>query len=285
MDDDDTALRARLRAAEAAAREAGAFVLERLGDVTGLQTKSTSKDLVTDIDIEAGRRAIGSLLASFPEDGVIVEEPAALEGAKPAPAGGPAFSWLIDPLDGTTSYVHSYPYFSVSIALLARGKPVAGVVFAPVDDECFSAAEGHGATLNGRAIFTSSVSSLDEALLITGFPYDRSWPLERQIRILYAMLGRVHGIRRGGSAALDLCYVAAGRADGYWELAMKDWDLAAGAVILREAGGKIHGFDGADWEPGAAEVVGTNGPLQDEVQAVIRNADPGAVPRALPSLL
>jgi myo-inositol-1(or 4)-monophosphatase len=294
----------RLALAEDAARQAGALLMERLGGVRHIETKTSSKDLVTETDIDSGRLIVSLVLERFPKDAIVTEEPAALDGLDVAPpqaaapisadatqappgsaaAAGPEFTWVIDPLDGTTSYVHTFPYFAVSVAVLQDGVPAAGVVYAPVADECFTAMRGSGACLNGTPLATSGRSSVDEALLVTGFAYDRGWPLERQIRILYALLARVHGVRRNGAAALDLCQVAAGRADGYWELEMKDWDLAAGAVILREGGGRITGFDGQDWVPGVKDVVATNGPLHTELLDAVTKADIGPVPHPIPPL-
>lgn len=275
---------ARLEVARDAAREAGALLMEHIGRVSHVVAKTTSVDLVTEVDIASGRAILTRLLAAFPGDGAITEEPASLEGLKPAHAGDARFVWVVDPLDGTTSYVHTFPYFCVSIALLLDGRPVAGAIYAPADDELFAAVEGGPATLNGRPIGVSARRELSEALLVTGFSYDRTWPLERQIRMQYAFLKRVQGLRRNGAAALDLCYVAAGRADGYWELEMKDWDLAAGAVILRAAGGRITGFDGADWVGGVADVIATNGPLHEPMLKVVSETDPGREPRELPAL-
>lgn len=275
---------ARLDVARDAAREAGALLMRHIGRVSDVVTKTTSVDLVTEVDIASGRAVLTRLLGAFPDDGAITEEPASLEGLKPVPAGEARYVWVVDPLDGTTSYVHTFPYFCVSIALLRDGRPVAGAIYAPVDDELFAAVEGGPATLNGRPIGVSARRELNEALLVTGFSYDRTWPLERQIRMQYAFLKRVQGLRRNGAAALDLCYVAAGRADGYWELEMKDWDLAAGAVILRAAGGLMTGFDGTDWMPGVTDVVASNGPLHEAMLQVVHDADPGLEPRELPEL-
>lgn len=279
------AICARLQVAEAAARESGRLLLDRLGHVREVTTKSSSMDLVTEVDVASGKSAVARILAAFPDDAVITEEPAILEGVAVAPASRAEYVWVIDPLDGTTSYVHTFPYFSVSIALFEGGVPVAGVVYAPIDDECFTGIAGEGSWLDGRPLATSRRSSIEEALLITGFSYDRSWPLERQIRILYAFLKHVHGIRRSGSAALDLCYVAAGRADGYWELEMKDWDLAAGAVILRGAGGKLTGFGGSDWVPGVVDVIASNSAMHDELARIVGEADLGSTPRDLAPLV
>jgi myo-inositol-1(or 4)-monophosphatase len=290
---DDLSARAEL--AEQAARQAGELLLERLGHVKRIETKTSTKDLVTETDIDSGRLIASLVLDRFGADAIVTEEPAALDGLPArAPATGdasasagesaPPYTWVIDPLDGTTSFVHTFPYFAVSIAVLDGGVPAAGVVYAPFFDECFTAIAGRGAFLNGVPIEASRRSSVDEALLITGFAYDRGWPLERQIRILYSLLKRVQGLRRNGAAALDLCQVAAGRADGYWELEMKDWDLAAGAVILREAGGRITGLDGRDWLPGIKDVVATNGPLHDDLLNAVAAADVGPDPKPLPQI-
>ncbi|HET6498820.1 MAG TPA: inositol monophosphatase family protein, partial [Coriobacteriia bacterium] len=212
--------------------------------------------------------------ASEPTASILVEEEEvhAITGVVPGDAAG-ARVWLIDPLDGTTSFIHGFPAYSVSVALLRHGRPVVGAVVDAFHDTTMCAAEGLGATLDGVAVRCSSVSRLDEALLITGFPYDRGRPLDRQLAVLARFLrAPVHGIRRDGSAALDCCHVAAGRADGFWEYGLQPWDTAAGAVICREAGARVTDIHGREWSPARdTGIIVANPVLHDAMLAVIRS--------------
>ena len=166
--------------------------------------------------------------------------------------------WVIDPLDGTTSYVHGYPCYSVSVALLRDGAPVAAAVYNAAADEMNAAARGEGATMNGVALHVTDAGAIERSLLITGFPYDRTVMLDRQLAVFTRLVRRVHGIRRDGSAAIDCCHVAAGRADGFWEFELKCWDTAAGALIATEAGALVTDFAGRPWSVATTDTLVAN---------------------------
>jgi len=264
-----------LNTAVEAAHAGGELLCEKLGRVREVITKSSTMDLVTEVDVESGRRIISVVRERYPDHGLLVEEPAMLDGV---PDGEGDITWVIDPLDGTTSFVHTYPFFAVSIAArreLGDGdhELVAGVVFNPATDELFAASVGGGATLNGEPIRVSAAPDIAHSLLGSGFSYDRGEPLARELAILAEVMKSAHDVRRDGSAALDLCCVACGRTDGYWELEMKPWDLSAGALILREAGGRISDFAGGDWMAPQKDVVATNGIIHEELLASVARAE------------
>lgn len=271
-------MRYELDAAIAAARAGAEIVRARASETGAARTKSTATDLVTDVDIDAGIAVVRSLLRADPAARVVVEEDEVYEatGVTPGELSGREV-WVIDPIDGTTSFVHGFPAYSVSVALLRDGRPVAGAVADVPRDQIMSAAEGCGASLDGAPVHSSDVSRLDEALLVTGFPYDRGHTLERQLSILAAFLRTpVHGVRRDGSAALDCCHVAAGRADGFWEYGLQPWDTAAGAIICREAGAVVTHLDGREWSPaGDTGIIAANPALHEQMLRLIRAADPG----------
>ncbi len=194
-------------------------------------------DLVTEIDKRSEDYLLGMVRSHFPDHSIEAEESGVFAGLDEA-------RWYIDPLDGTTNYAHDIPIFCVSIAFAQNGRVQLGVVYDPMRDECFRAERGKGATLNGSPISVSSITELSHSLLASGFPYDIASGKNDNLE-QYAHFTRLtQGVRRSGSAALDLCYVAAGRCDGYWELAVESWDLAAGALIVEEAGGRITRADG-----------------------------------------
>lgn len=261
---------------EEAARHAGSLLRRRAGrpGVTG--TKSSDVDMVTEVDIASGVDIVTRLMSEDPAATFVVEEPEVygLTGAREGLLTDPAV-WVIDPIDGTTSFIHGFPAFSVSIARLEHGEPVAGVIYNVPGDEMFSAAAGAGATLNGGLIRTSDADAIPRSLLVTGFPYDRGAPLQRQLAIFGEILRTVHGIRRDGSAALDCCHVACGRADGFWEFGLKPWDTSAGMLIAREAGAVLSAVDGSPWTPGTADVVVAAPRLHPALLAAIQKADPG----------
>jgi len=177
--------------------------------------------------------------------------------------------WIIDPLDGTTNFAHGYPFYCVSIAVEEKGEIVCGAVYDPVREEMFSAARGAGAYRNGERLKVSNVDRLSQALLITGFPYNFRERLDTVIRQFGKFLVASQAVRRGGSAALDLCYVASGRLDGFWELYLQPWDTAAGHVILEEAGGRVTDFKGGPFSIYNKETLASNGLLHDEMRAVL----------------
>lgn len=223
-----------------AARRAGELMVRHLNQLETLQIDEKGRnDFVTQIDRSAEQAIIELILDHYPDHSILAEESGA--------AGSHEYQWIIDPLDGTTNYVHGFPVFSVSIAVAYKGELQHGVVYDPLRQEIFTASRGEGAQLDGRRIRVSKLATLGRALVATGFPYRRS---EENIDGYLAMLREVMintaGVRRPGSAALDLCYVAAGRVDGFWELGLKKWDIAAGALMIREAGGRISDFRGTD---------------------------------------
>ena len=177
--------------------------------------------------------------------------------------------WFVDPLDGTTNYAHSYPRFCVSIAFAHRGRIHVGVVFVPMSGEMFSAVKGNGSYLNGRRIRVSKASKLEQSLVCTGFSYNRRWAL-RNLEYWKRFLLKAQAIRRDGSAALDLCYTACGRFDGFWELRLSPWDVAAGALIVTEAGGQVTGLGGQPFDLYAKEILASNGRIHPAMQRILR---------------
>ncbi|HEX6941003.1 MAG TPA: inositol monophosphatase family protein [Longimicrobiales bacterium] len=207
-------------------------------------------DFVTHVDREAEERILGLVTGRFPDHAVLAEEGAT--AVAEAPAGSPAVAapdaaewlWVIDPLDGTTNFLHGYPMYSASVAVLHRGEPVAGAVVSGATGEEWTALRGGGAFRDGMPIRVSAIDRLKLALIGTGFPFKTIHELPRYLRQLDGVLRRTAGIRRGGSAALDLCHVATGYLDGFWELSLAPWDFAAGALVVREAGGIVTTVDG-----------------------------------------
>ncbi|MDQ3044337.1 MAG: inositol monophosphatase, partial [Chloroflexota bacterium] len=222
-------------------------------------------DLVTDVDRAAEDLIAERLRAAFPDHQLVGEE-----GARGATgtSNASAYRWVIDPLDGTTNYAHGYPHFAVSIGLEYAGTPLLGAIYDPLLDELFVAGAGRGATLNGRRLAVSDTRALIDSLLATGFPYD----LERRGRsnaLWEAFNERSQGVRRAGSAALSLCYVAAGRLDGYWERPIRPWDMAAGALIVVEAGGQISRLAGEPFAIDGGEIVASNRLLHPAILEII----------------
>jgi myo-inositol-1(or 4)-monophosphatase len=249
-----------LELAERAARAAGEVLMSYYGRVAeGLASKTSPTDPVSDADREAERVIRELLSAERPEDGLIAEEGSRIEGVD---AGR---RWIVDPLDGTVNFLYGLRTWAVSIALEDAEGLAVGVVFDPVDDECFSARRGEGAELNGRPISVTQCSSLDRAMVATGFSYESDRRAE-QAELLLELLPRVRDIRRAGAAALDLAYVAAGRVDAYYERGLQRWDEAAGRLLVSEAGGEVADLDG---EPRGVVAAGTEDLLK-ELLAIVR---------------
>jgi len=245
-------------------REAGRIGRERWG--TSLQiTRKGEVDLVTDVDLELQELIGESITRRFPEHVVLGEEGEQEEKAQEA-----EYLWLVDPLDGTTNYVHGHPCFCVSLAMAHRGEVLLGCVYDPLRNELFYAAKGEGATLNGAPLTVSSTSSLISSLLSTGFPYERATLPRNNVSYLARVINRIQGVRRSGSLALDLAYVAAGRLDGHWELYVKPWDTAAGGLMVQEAGGRMSGVAEEGWSPFLDDVVATNGVIHEVLVAALR---------------
>jgi myo-inositol-1(or 4)-monophosphatase len=251
--------------AVALAREAGAVLREGYG-VTHQPEHKGRFDLVTAYDRRAERLILDGLTRRFPGHAVLAEE----SGAH-ASAGAPV-RWIVDPLDGTTNFAHNYPCFCVSIAAEVDGEVVAGAVFDPVRDELFAAARGLGATLNGVRLRVSDIARLEDALLVTGFPYDVREHPENVLPAFEAFLMRAQGVRRDGSAALNLCYVGAGRFDGLWEAGLSPWDIAAGALVVREAGGRISDYAGASHLMDGRPILASNGHVHAEMLEILAAA-------------
>lgn len=253
-----------------AASAAGALIRENWDRPRTIEYKGAI-DLVTSVDREAERQILEILQREFPDHGFLSEEAPAVE------ARSKEYRWIIDPLDGTTNFAHGYPHLSVSIALQQNGRTILGLVYDPLRNECFRAVAGQGAFLNDAPIRVSPVEQLDKALLATGFPYDRRQHADEYLAFFRAFLTRTQGIRRAGSAALDLCYVASGRIDGFWELKLKPWDVAAGALIVAEAGGKVSDFSGNPLSIFGAETLASNGLLHREMAQIIADLQRGGV--------
>ena len=219
-------------------------------------------DLVTSVDRESERKIVEILQGNFPAHSILAEEETNIDAAQSE------YRWIVDPLDGTTNFTHGYPQFCVSIALEQNGEVIVGLVYDPLRRECFRAVRDQGATLNGHQIHASTVNELDKALIATGFPYDHREHADYYLSYFKAFMTRCQGIRRNGAAALDLCYVACGRLDGFWELKLKPWDTAAGALIVAEAGGKLSDFCGAPLLISGNETLAANAHLHDEMVRV-----------------
>lgn len=232
--------------------------------------KKGAIDLVTEVDLECERMCRDVIAQRFPDHDVVAEE----LSSGPGEVAKSSHRWVFDPLDGTTNYAHGLPIFCASLALEIDGRSVVGAVFDPTRRELFTAEMGQGSFLNGTPLGVSSTAQLLDALLVTGFPYDVHQQTSELLQLFGAFLGRARAVRRLGSAALDLCYVAAGRFDGFWEQHLRPWDVAAGALIVGEAGGLVTGMDGSPFDPVAAHLVASNGLIHDSMLAVIRGLAP-----------
>jgi myo-inositol-1(or 4)-monophosphatase len=245
-----------------AARKAGRVLQGRLGRTRRINYKG-AVNLVTEMDFRAERIIVSEIRRHFPEHAFLAEEK--VQEQTPSP-----YRWIIDPLDGTTNYAHGYPTYAVSIALGKEGEIILGVVYDPSREELFVAEKGKGARLNGRRMTVSKTSRLSKSLLATGFPYDlRESPVKNFDHFRNFAL-RTHAVRRCGSAALDLCYVAAGRFDGFWEMKLGPWDLAAGSLIVQEAGGRVTDFRGRRLGLDGRQVLASNSRIHLEMMKILR---------------
>ncbi len=245
------------------AREAGAIQRARYESDLAIDTKSTAVDLVTDVDRACEEAVVRGIRAARPDDGVLAEEGSQVE------AGGAGWRWVVDPLDGTTNYAHGYPCFCVSIGVERAGRPEVGVVYNPLLDELYHAVRGEGAFRNGAAIRVSPERELSRCLLATGFAYDRTHHPEANLGHVADFLRNARALRRDGSAALDLCAVACGRLDGYWEFQLKPWDVSAGALLVEEAGGRVTDRRGVAGPYDGAAVVASNGHVHEAMLGVL----------------
>jgi myo-inositol-1(or 4)-monophosphatase len=245
-----------------AAREAGELLLANMGRRVEVMHKGPI-DLVTEVDLASERLIKGLIATHYPRHAVLGEE-GGETGAEAA-----EYRWVVDPLDGTTNYAHGYPAFCVSIGVEHRGEVILGVVYDPTRDELFAAERGAGATLNNRPIRASPTAPLKQALLATGFPYDISSENFTNLEHFRNFYLHAQAVRRAGSAALDLCYVACGRFDGFWELKLAPWDTAAGTLLVSEAGGRVTHFDGSPFDIRRSGCLASNGRIHDEMMGVL----------------
>jgi len=252
-----------LNIAVRAARAAGDLIVRRMGrlDAIGVTAKSRN-DFVTEVDREAEATIIGIIRKAYPAHGILAEESGGRTGDE--------YCWIIDPLDGTTNYLHGFPQFAVSIALAHRGRLDQGVIFDPLRQELFTASRGAGARLDDRRIRVAERGSLKGALLGTGFPFRKLDELELYMQTLGALIPRTAGVRRAGSAALDLAYVAAGRLDGFWEFGLEKWDIAAGVLMIREAGGMVADPSGGEHYYETGDILTGNPRVLRELVRIVR---------------
>lgn len=248
-----------LQTAKEAAQAGAEVLLHYWGKIKSVECKSAPSDLVTVADRESEARIIQVIKSRFPDHTILAEESGLESGRQDD------YLWIIDPLDGTTNYTHGYPMVSISIALTLKGEPLVGVVHNPILKEFFEAKKGDGALLNGQKIAVTCVEELSSSLLATGFAYDRLKTPETNYKEFAYFTQLTHGVRRGGSAALDLAYVACGRLDGYWERGLKSWDIAAGALLVTEAGGRVSNYDLSPLDLKSGKVLATNGRLHQAI--------------------
>lgn len=249
-----TAVDAVLRAGELQMAQFGRhFHVEKKGKI----------DLVTEVDLAVERMFRDMIASRFPDHQVLAEE---LGGAAAVPRGA---CWVFDPIDGTTNFTHGLPIFCASLALEIDGAAQVAAVYDPTRKELFTAERGRGAFLNGERLHVSHAETLVDAMLVTGFPYDVHSRVDEIVGLFGAFIGRARAVRRLGSAAIDLCYVAAGRMDGFWESDLKPWDIAGGALLVAEAGGRITGIDGSPFSSRGGSVCASNGHIHDQMLGVV----------------
>jgi myo-inositol-1(or 4)-monophosphatase len=241
---------------------AGDLQIAKFG--TGVRVeKKGAIDLVTEVDLDVERMFRALVAERFPDHDVLAEELA-------ADARGASHRWVFDPLDGTTNFAHGVPIFCASLALEIDGQAVVGAVYDPNRRELFTAEAGVGSWLNGQRLAASGNATVLEAMLVTGFPYDVHQRADEFLAVFARLLKQARAIRRLGSAAIDICWVAAGRMDGFWEASLKPWDTRAAALILEEAGGRVTGMDGGVWNPDGGHILATNGLIHEEILQILR---------------
>jgi myo-inositol-1(or 4)-monophosphatase len=251
-----------LKTAIKAAKEAGVIIIESMKNKKIIDYKS-AVNILTDTDLKSEKKIISIIKEKFPDHSFYTEEDLGKKTAS-------NHLWIIDPLDGTTNFFHTFPHFCVSIAHLFKGKVDLGVIFDPFKKELFYAEVGKDAFLNNKKITVSNTKKLFDALLITGFAYERGEILKRNLKFIEKFFDvGIQGIRRTGSAALDLCYVACGRADGYWEFAIKPWDHAAGSLIVKEAGGETTKINGEKYEVFKNDILVSNSKIHEQMLKVL----------------
>lgn len=265
-----------LRDAVKIAHEAGKLLAEFYRMRVGFELKGDF-DLVTEADRASERLVVQRILAHYPDHSIVAEEGGGREGSS-------EFRWFVDPLDGTTNFAHGYPAFNVTIALAKGEEMIAGVVYDPLREEMFAAEKGSGAYLNDQKIRVSSAGRLADSLVSTGFP-SRKRGQNVNIHFYYQLAMTTHGVRRGGSAALDLSYVACGRLDGFWEFGLNPWDMAAGTLLVTEAGGICTDMRGKPHGMKSADLLVDNGHIHEETLAMFRQIFAGDYPHPIPTIV
>jgi myo-inositol-1(or 4)-monophosphatase len=255
-----------LATALTAAKKAGFLLKKNLNRKLTISYKGR-KNLVTEMDKKSERLIIRYIKDRYPSHTILSEESGLSDNAHSV------YKWIIDPLDGTTNYAHGFNFFAVSIALMKKNQIVAGVVYDPVRNELFSAAKACGAYLNNKRIKVSRIKTLTEALLSTGFPYKLGKAMNRNIGYFISFMMKAQAVRRPGSASLDLCYVAAGRFDGFWEMELHPWDTAAGLLIVQEAGGKVTNFKGERFDPFMKQIMAANPKVHRQMLCILGKGD------------
>ncbi|OGW09827.1 MAG: hypothetical protein A2W77_06020 [Nitrospinae bacterium RIFCSPLOWO2_12_39_16] len=267
-----------LKIAIEAVKEAGKIQEEKFGENFKIEHKGEI-NLVTEVDYQCEKVIIDIIKRHYPEHEILTEEAGSVKGLPPSHSpltkGGQMegkYKWIIDPLDGTTNYAHSYPCFCASVGLEIDGEIVAGAVYNPMIDELFTSIKGEGAYLNGNRIRVSKIGDINKSLLATGFPYDIRESKENNLNHFCNFAVRAQAIRRPGSAVLDLCYLAAGRFDGFWELKLYPWDMAASSLIVKESGGMITDFKGSEFSIYKGEMLASNGLIHKEMINILNLA-------------
>ncbi len=253
-----------LQIAKKLAYDAGKMALKFQEKGFSVSTKSSPVDLVTEADKACEALILKTIRAHFPDHSILSEETAALDQ-------GGDYKWIVDPIDGTTNFAHGLPLYAISIAIVYKGKPIIGVVEIPALKESFWAQEGRGAYIGNKEIHVSKTAKLQQGVFATGFPYAREGERYKKNMALFdAFYQAGQGVRRFGSAAIDLCFTAAGRFDGFWEYSLKPWDVAAGKIIMEEAGGMVTNMDGSLFNPKLENILASNGLLHSEMLRVIK---------------
>ncbi|MGB3299412.1 MAG: inositol monophosphatase family protein [Phormidesmis sp.] len=257
-----------LDVATEAACAGGAVLQHYWGNLADIRQKGRPGDLVTEADKAAEKEVLAVLALHFPNHAILAEE----SGSIGQPSNG--LLWAVDPLDGTTNYTHQYPFCGCSVGLLIDGKPVVGAVFDPVHNALFRAAKGLGATCNREPISVSSAESLADSLLVTGFGYDRRETIDNNYAEFCHLTHLTQGVRRGGAASMDLAYVACGRLEGYWERGLSPWDVAAGVILVEEAGGQVTAYDQSPFDIKSGRILATNGKIHGHLSNVLKDVKP-----------
>ncbi|MCR8643045.1 inositol monophosphatase [Paenibacillus sp. N1-5-1-14] len=258
------------------ASKAGEWIKSKLGNIREVNLKQSSQDLVTEIDKGAEKLIRNLILTHFPDHSILGEE-----GVEPGPAASAQalremsdaeYLWIVDPIDGTTNFVHGFPFFCVSIALAHRGEVIVAAIYDPMRDELFVAEKGKGAYLRGKVLEVSGEETLAQALVATGFPPDQQYALPLNLAGVNVISPQVRNLRVAGSAALHMAYVASGRLSGFWEIGLNAWDVAAGALLIQEAGGRVTDTDGKPYSLAVRNMLATNGLIHDEMVSELTKA-------------